>query len=115
MIDDGQKFESLYREAKGEPPPESMRGFSDAVFARTTRGGGEKAQSGANRRVAFAALGAAAAGVAGVMLAVPREKPFDEEAFALAEVEPELLDELELCRELDTIALLEALEEIDDG
>lgn len=106
--------ESFYDKAVGQPSPGLMAGFSASVFNRTTRAarGGEP---WAGRRYALGALGAAAAaGVAGVLL-YPREQEGGEEALELAEVELELLENLELCRELDLLEMLEALEEMENG
>lgn len=111
--DNGNRLEKLYREASGEPPPELMAGFSGAVYERTTRKAASRGV-GAERRLIFGAVAAAAAGVAGVVV-LGREKEGGEETLALAEVDIDLLAELELCREVDFLEMLEALEEIENG
>lgn len=112
--ENGERLEALYREAAGKPTPEIMAGFSEAVFERTTRKDAPRSAF-ADRRFFFGmAATAAAAGVAGVVL-LGRESEGGEEALALAEVDIELLDELDVCREVDLLEMLDALEEIENG
>lgn len=91
-------------------PAEAARGLAQEVFARTTRREPE-----ASRRPwtwAGIGVGLAAAGAAFLTLRRP-PAPMPGDALELAEVDPELLQDLELAEELELLELLDALEALD--
>lgn len=91
-------------------PAEAARGLAQEVFARTTRREPE-----ASRRAwtwAGVGVGLAAAGAAFLWLRRPPAfLPGD--ALDLAEVDPELLRDLDLAEDLELLELLDALEALD--
>lgn len=106
--------EELHQKAVGAPPPGLMTGFSESVYKRTTRK--EKPQQAwAGRRNALGAIGALAAAGAAAVVLYPREPQISEETLAMAEIDLDLLENLDLCMDMDLLEMLEALEEIDNG
>lgn len=113
-IRENSELEAAFSDALGKPPPRVIEGALASIFAATTRR--PRASSPlAGRRLALAGA-AAAAGVAALAV-LKREggQEIDEEALELAGLDLELLDELELCRDLEAVELLELLEEMEDG
>jgi len=103
--------ETLARRAQTsvEVPAATARGLAQEVFARTTR------RQPAARQVwtwAGVGVGLAAAGAAFLTLRRP-QPPLPGEALEFAEVDPDLLQDLELAEDLELLELLDALEALD--
>lgn len=112
--DTGNEEGAGYSKAVGDPPGSLMAGFSSRVFEKTTRSDSAFAAQG-RRRLLLGTLSGAAAAVAGGVVLWPEKKRFDGEAAEFAEVDLELLGNIELCRDLELLEVLEAAEEFENG
>jgi len=91
-------------------PATAARGLAQEVFARTTRH--EPDASCRAWTWTGVGVGLAAAGAAFLTLRRPTS-PLPGEALELAEVDPDLLRDLELAEDLELLELLDALEALD--
>ncbi|MHB8766004.1 MAG: hypothetical protein ACYDA8_16940 [Deferrisomatales bacterium] len=99
------------RAAPARPvPADARRGLAEAVFARTTR----REPAASRRAWAWAGVGAGLAAAGAAFLALRRPPgPVPGDALELADVDPDLLRDLELAEDLELLELLDALEALD--